>query len=132
MTMMLSFSASQCKDTCLQQDTHPISLFGRVKSYFTTPFSWLMGTNEDNLPMTPSDQASCKNMCLEQAISFLGRVKSYLTAPFLWLIHTNEDSLPTTLSPLFISQPSMSTSTRPPTSTCTHATHTQFSMSTRP
>ena len=31
----------------LQQDPRPVSFFGKVKSYITAPFSWLMGTNED-------------------------------------------------------------------------------------
>ena len=129
---MPSSAASQREDTRRQQDTRPISLFGRVTSYLTAPFSWLMGTNEDNLPTTPSDQVSREDMCLEQATSFFGRVKSYLTAPFSRLMGTNEDSLPTTPSPLFVSQPSVSTSTRPPTSTRTHAARTEFCASTRP
>jgi len=45
----------------LQQDTHPISFFTKVKSYLFTPFSWLMGMNEERddagqqLPATSSE-----------------------------------------------------------------------------
>ena len=47
---MASSSASQDvqrENARFQQDTRPISFFGKVKSYITAPFSWLMGTNED-------------------------------------------------------------------------------------
>ena len=37
----------QRENARLQQDTRPMSFFGKVKSYITAPFSWLMGTNED-------------------------------------------------------------------------------------
>ena len=37
----------QRENARFQQDTRPISFFGKVKSYITAPFSWLMGTNED-------------------------------------------------------------------------------------
>ena len=65
---MPSSVASQREDMRLQQDTRPISLFRRVISYLTAPFSWLMGKNEDNLPMALLDQVSRKDTCLEQTI----------------------------------------------------------------
>ena len=104
---MPSSAASQHEDTRLQQDTCPISLFGRVKSYLTAPFSWLMCTNEDNLPTTPSDQVS----------------------PSRPSVSTSPQSLTSTRTHTARTQ--FSASTRPQPSTLTSTQHLQVSPSSR-
>ena len=64
----------------LQQDPRPVSFFGKVKSYITAPFSWLMGTNEDTNDYEERDGAGKRKRSSmaplesteEEAVQYLG------------------------------------------------------------
>ena len=118
----------QRENARFQQDTRPISFFGKVKSYITAPFSWLMGTNEDTndyeerdgagkrkrSPMAPSEPTE------EEEAQHLGTKR----APIKRVRYqTDHESVSLRQEPLSVPHPtstltwSFSTSARPSAST---------------
>ena len=137
----------------LQQDPRPVSFFGKVKSYITAPFSWLMGTNEDTNDYEERDGAGKRKRSSmaplesteEEEVQYLGTKR----APIKRVRYqTDRVSLSLRQEPLSVShsastltryvstsaQPSASTSNQPSVSTRTRpsaSTRTRPSVSTR-
>ena len=132
----------------LQQDPRPVSFFGKVKSYITAPFSWLMGTNEDTNDYEERDGAGKRKRSSmaplesteEEEVQYLGTKR----APIKRVRYqTDRVSLSLRQEPLSVShsastltryvstsaQPSASTSNQPSAST---RTRPSASTRTRP